>query len=174
MAWYDLIGSISELAERLKSYLWSWVDGIAKYWVQALGATKDYVQELYRAAIRYTDDWQKWLYNYINHVQDDLWKETALIWQRVGLIPVLTIDVIKGWVDPWINAAKSSAAELVNTAKSELQGIITSVTNRVTTAETWITEAPKWLLLQLEVQKEAVTGFIATNIELILDKVFKE
>jgi hypothetical protein len=174
MAWFDLIGSLSELANQLKDYLWSWVDGIAKYWVQTLAATRDYVQSLYQASMSYIDDWKDWLYMYINQVQNDLWKEAGLIWDRIGALPVITIEVVKGWVTPWLETVKVYAENLVSNLGQIYDRIITELMGRISRIEQWVVDSPDWLISTLYTQKDRVEAFIANYFEEILDRIFKE
>lgn len=148
-------------------------------WINsALNTAKSYAYGLY------TSVWE-----YASQISDDLWNETGLIWDRVGEIPVLTETVIKGWVTPWIDAAKDYALELVNDVIDFFDPMIDSIDRAISvltawkedivdvalsTFEEWITNAPTWFTTQLDASKDKIVGFIIDRFEYILDQVFKE
>jgi len=132
----------------------------------------------------YTSVWE-----YASQISTDLWHETALIWDRIGEIPVLTKDTIQGWVTPWIEAAKDYALGLVNDAIDIYDGLINTLNNTVDSLEewkedyvdvtlstltTWITNASGWFSVQLDSSKDKIVGFIIDRFEYILDQVFTE
>jgi len=148
-------------------------------WINAaLNIARSYAYELYDH-----------VWNYASQIADDLWKETALIWARVGEIPVLTKDVIKGWVTPWINSAKDYALDLVNDVIDVFDAIIDDIDVAISYLQewkedvvdvklsefsTWITNASGWFSVQLDRSQDKIVKYIIDKFEYILDQVFKE
>jgi len=129
------------------------------------------------------------VWSYASQISTDLWHESSLIWDRIGAIPVLTKDVIEGWVTPWIKAAKDYALDLVNDVIDIFDPLINALDVAVITLEgwkeevvdvtlsqfsTWIVNAPSWFSVQLESSKDKIADFIIDRFEYILDEVFKE
>lgn len=138
----------------------------------------DYAYNLYTSA-----------WNYASQISSDLWNETTLIWQRIGEIPVLTYDVVVGWITPLIEAAKVYALNLVNNVIDTFDPIVSALGNAISNLEswkedyvdkkltelsTWVTNASGWFSVQLETSKDKIVGFIIDRFEYILDQVFKE
>lgn len=128
-------------------------------------------------------------WDYASQISKDLWKETKLIWDTVGEIPVLTYDVVVGWINPLIDAAKVYALNLINdvidvfdpiisgldTVVSNLQSWKDNVVDvKLSELSTWITNASGWFSVQLDSSKDKIVGFIIERAEYILDQVFKE
>jgi len=166
------------IIDDIKDTVMGWINS-------ALNTAKSYAYSLYES-----------VWNYASQISSDLWKETGLIWDRIGAIPVLTKDVVKGWVDPWIRSAKDAVTALLDSAEIRLENLIEGAKkyaeNLVTDAikvydviiselqlqinkfEQWIKDSPEWLITLLYTEHLRVIEFIADFAEDILDKVFTE
>lgn len=161
-----------------------------------MGIIDDIKDAVFEWIYSVTDPIKEWIYdlyisvwNYASQISTDLWRETGLIWDRIGEIPVLTEDVIRGWVTPWIEAAKDYALDLVNDVIDIYDTLIESINNTIESLEewkedvvdvklteysTWITNASGWFSVQLDSSKDKIVSFIIDRFEYILDQVFKE
>jgi len=137
----------------------------------------------------YTSVW-----DYASQISTDLWKEIGLIWNKIGAIPVLTKDVVKGWVDPWIKTAKDAVTALVDTAIESFDALIDGakeyaenlvndtikvydalikdLTTQINKFEQWIKDSPEWLITLLYTEHVRIVEFLADFAEDILDQIF--
>ena len=174
MAWYDIISDIGELAELLKSYLWSWVYDTARYAIESIGITYSYFTEW----VNYLKDNTLYYYErskeYAEGLSEEIWHETDLIWDKIGAIPVLTKDVVTGWVTPLIENVKVYAEDLVNDVITVYDVLIKDLTTQINKFEQWIKESPEWLITLLYAEHVRIVEFIADFAEDILDRIFTE
>lgn len=129
----------------------------------------------------YNDGW-----NYASQISKDLWKETDLLWDKLGVIPVLTYDVIKGWVDPLLEDLKAYGELLVTDAIDILSDCIHSaevtldtvndyldgVKPKIVSFSIWFTTRDVWFENKIVGYKEVVLEWVVDRFEWILDKVF--
>lgn len=164
------------IIDEIKDTVMGWIN-------TALYTAKSYAYGLYTS-----------VWDYASQISTDLWKETGLIWDRIGAIPLLTKDVIEGWVKPLINTAKNSVIGLLNVAVDRLEGLIegakayaeTLVNNAIAVYDTiiielqgqvnkmeqWIKDSPEWLITLLYTEHVRIVTFIADYAEEILDMLF--
>ena len=131
----------------------------------ASGSASDWVDEIIQDISDLTDDALTWV--------NELWDETDLIWDKIGTIPVLTEEVIKGWVSPWITTAKEALKNALDAAITTINTTITNLTTQLTTVTNWISNAPTWFTTQLEAAKDKVIGWIEDSFILIVEKVME-
>ena len=131
----------------------------------ASGSASDWVDEIIEVVSDLTSNTLTWV--------KELWDETDLLWEKIGAIPVLTIEVIKSWVDPWIKTAKDAVLSVLDAAVTTINTTITNITTQLTTVTDWIADAPTWFNSQLDNTKGKVVGWIEDSFILILEKVME-
>ena len=131
----------------------------------ASGSASDWVDEIIEDVSDLTSNTLNWI--------KELWDETDLLWERIGAIPVLTIDVIRGWVTPWINTAKETVESALAAAVEVIDSAIETLTTTLTTVTDWIEAAPTWFTEQLLEAKETIEGWIEDSLIVIVEKVME-
>jgi len=174
MAWYDIITDIGELAEQLKDYLWSWVYDTARYAIESIGITYSYFSEWVDYLVDNTLYYYERAKEYAEDLDTELWDDLDDVWDTISAIPVLTKDVVTGWVTPLIETVKVYAEGLVNDLIDVYDVIINDLTIQINKFEQWIKESPEWLITLLYTEHDKVVLFIADFAEDILDRIFTE
>jgi len=185
--WSDIFGFIDDI----KSALWGWVDDIAKYWVQRahywyniLNHTWDDVLDVGEKAKAYAE----WILG-------DVWREFNLVWERIGAIPVITQEVVLGWVNPLIEQAKEYAENFINDALKIVDVIITDIwkdiygiwdkvddiievkipdlDNLIHSALDWINGADDWIGRKIDEFQDRITGWVEDRFITIIEHVLE-
>jgi len=120
-------GDISGFIDNIKNALWSWVDDIARYWVGRAHEFYDILRHSWSDvldAVENAKAYAEWLLR-------DVWREFDRVWDRIGAIPVLTYDVVVGWVKPFIESARSYAEDIVSNALNVVDNLINDIWSNI-------------------------------------------
>jgi len=184
-------GDISGFIDNIKSALWGWVDDIARYWVQRAYEFYDILRyswdDVLDAAER-AKVYAEWLL-------DDVWNEFNLVWERIGAIPVITYDVILGWVNPLIEEAKIYAENFINNALLIVDDVIKDVwadiygiwnkiddildiklpdlNKSITDAWDWINNVDVWIDNKINEFKNRILGWVEESFITIVEHVLE-
>ena len=133
-----------------------------------------------KTASEFASGWADDIVNDVSNIIDDtlgwvseLWDETDLIWERIGAIPVLTIDTIKSWVMPWINSAISVLEDVINDALDTINNTISTISDNLSAVNEWIENAPGFINVHIDNAKDKILGWMEASFILILEKVLE-
>ena len=120
-------GDISGFIDNIKSALWSWVDDIARYWVQRAYEFYDILKHTWDDVLDAVENAKA----YAEYLLKDVWSEFDKVWTRISAIPVLTYDVIIDWVRPLFENAKSYAEDIVSDALGIVDNLVNDIWNNI-------------------------------------------
>ena len=123
VTWSDISGLIDDI----KSALWSWVDDIARYWVQRAYEFYDILKHTWDDVLDAVENAKA----YAEYLLKDVWSEFDKVWTRISAIPVLTYDVIIDWVRPLFENAKSYAEDIVSDALGIVDNLVNDIWNNI-------------------------------------------
>ena len=185
--WDDFLGFIDDI----KSELWDWVDDIAKYWVQRAYYWFDILYHSWDDVL----DAVETAYSYAEWLLRDVWHEFDLVWQRIGAIPVITRDVVEGWVGPLVESARSYAENLISNAINVIDSVIDTIwndinsiwdnidnilnvtipdiKNSIQSAWDWINNVDNWIDNKINEFRERIEGWIEESFITIIEHVME-
>jgi len=192
ITWSDISGFI----ENIKSALWSWVDDIARYWVQRAYEFYDILRHSWSDvldAVEKAKAYAEWLLS-------DVWTEFDRVWKRIGAIPVITYDVVVGWVQPFFENAKSYAEDIVSDVLNVVDNLVRDIwsniskvwdriddiltvqipdlRNSIQSAWDWINNVDNWIESKINEFKDRILGWVEesfiTIVEHVLDMEIKK
>ena len=131
----------------------------------ASGSASDWTDEIIQDVSDLTSNTLTWI--------SELWDETDLLWARIGAIPVLTIDVIRGWVIPWINTAKESMESALNAAVDVINTSIDTISDNLSIVNDWIENAADFVNDSIDNSKDKVIGWIEDSFIMLVEKVME-
>lgn len=131
----------------------------------ASGSASDWVDEIIRDVTDLTDDALTWV--------NELWVETDLIWEKIGAIPVLTIDVIKSWVMPWINTVKDTLESALEVAVDTINDAISTINDNLSVVNEWIENVAAIINVCIDNSKDKILGWVEDSFILIVEKVME-
>jgi len=123
VTWSDISGFIDDI----KSALWSWVDDIARYWVERAYEFYDILRHSWSDVLDAVENAKA----YAEYLLKDVWSEFDKVWTRISAIPVLTYDVIIDWVRPLFENAKSYAEDIVSDALGIVDNLVNDIWNNI-------------------------------------------
>jgi len=188
MTWWDgFLGFIDDI----KRELWGWVDNIAKYWVQRAHEWYDILRHSWDDVLDAVESAK----SYAELLLSDVWSEFNKVWERIGAIPVITYDVVKGWVTPLIESAKVYLENLLNNAIDVIDGIINTIwsdinniwdnidnilnvtipdiKNSIQSAWDWINNVDNWIDNKINEFRERIEGWIEESFITIIEHVLE-
>ena len=192
VTWRDISGFIDDI----KSALWSWVDDIARYWVERAYEFFDILRHTWKDVLDAVEDakaYAEWLLR-------DVWNEFDRVWERIGAIPVITYDVVVEWVKPLFESTKSYAEDIVSDALSIVDNMVNDIWNNIDNvwdsinnifnvqipdlrssiqaAQDWINNIDNWIDNKINEFRDRILGWIEegfiTIVEHVLDLEVKE
>jgi len=186
-----LLDDILDIIDDIKRALWSWVDDIAKYWVQRAHYWYDILKHSWDDvldAVEGAKSYAEWLLT-------DVWSEFNKVWERIGAIPVITYDVVKGWVTPLIENAKVYLENLLNNAIDVIDNVINDIwrnvnniwdniddilnvkipnlTTLIQSALDWINNVDDWIDNKINEFRERIEGWIEESFITIIEHVLE-
>lgn len=131
----------------------------------ASGNASDWVDEIIEDVSDLTDDVLTWI--------SELWGETDLIWTKIGTIPVLTIEVIRDWVTPWITTAKEAVEATLEAAVEVINNRISIINDNLSILNEWIENAADAINEYIDNSKDKIIGWIEDSFIVIVEKVME-
>ncbi|UYL65063.1 MAG: hypothetical protein QIT46_gp11 [Methanophagales virus PBV305] len=187
ITWSDISGFIDDI----KSALWSWVDDIARYWVQRAYEFYDILKHTWDDildAVERAKSYAEWLL-------EDVWNEFDRVWERIGAIPVITYDVVVGWVKPFFEHTKSYAEDIVSNALKTVDNLVNDIwkdiskvwdriddiltiqipdlRNNIQNALNWIGNVDNWIDNKINEFRERIEGWIEESFITIIEHVME-
>lgn len=129
-----------------------------------------------RYASSWCDDTDTELSNTFNSALrwvNELWRETDRIWRRIGAIPILTKDVIIGWVMPYIEYVKRYAENLVSNTIRVFDAVIIDIIRDINTLNDWIANSADIINERIDKSKDKVLGWIEDSFISIIERVME-
>jgi len=189
-------GDISEFIDNIKRALWGWVDDIAKYWVQRAYEFYDILRHSWSDVLDVVENAKA----YAEYLLRDVWSEFDRVWERIGAIPVITYDVVIGWIKPFFESAKSYAENIISDALNVVDNIINDIwsdidnvwdsindiftvqipdlRSNIQSAWDWINNVDNWIDNKINEFKDRILGWVEesfiTIIEHVLDMEIKK
>ncbi len=189
-------GDISGFIDNIKSALWGWVDDIARYWVQRAYEFYDILKHTWDDVLDAVENAKA----YAERLLSDVWAEFDRVWERIGAIPVITYDVVVGWVKPFFENAKSYAEDIVSDALSIVDNLISDIWSNIDkiwdsindifnvqipdlkgsiqSAWEWINNVDNWIDNKINEFKDRILGWVEegfiTIVEHVLDLEVKK
>jgi len=182
-------GDISGFIDDIKSALWSWVDDIARYWVERAYEFFDILRHTWKDVLDAVEDakaYAEWLLR-------DVWNEFDRVWERIGAIPVITYDVVVGWVKPLFESAKSYAEDIVTNTLNIVDNLINDIWNNIDSvwdrindifnvqipdlrssiqlAWEWINNVDNWIDSKINEFKDRILGWVEQGFITIVEHV---
>jgi len=184
-------GDISEFIDNIKSALWGWVDDIAKYWVERAYEFYDILRHSWSDVLDAVENAKA----YAERLLSDVWTEFDRVWERIGAIPIITYDVVVGWVKPFFENAKSYAEDIVSDALSIVDNLISDIWSNIDTiwdsindifnvqipdlkssiqsAWKWINNVDNWIDNKINEFKDRIIGWIEESFVTIIEHVLE-
>jgi len=184
-------GDISGFIDNIKSALWSWVDNIARYWVERAYEFYDILRHSWSDVLDVVENAK----SYAEWLLSDVWGEFDRVWKRIGAIPVITYDVVVGWIKPYIESAKSYAEDIVSDALSIMDNLIRDIWNNIDnvrdninnifyvqipdlrnsiqSAINWINNTDNWIDNKINEFKDRILGWVEEGFITIVEYVLE-
>jgi len=184
-------GDISGFIDNIKSALWGWVDDIAKYWVERAYEFYDILRHSWSDVLDAVENAKA----YAERLLSDVWTEFDRVWERIGAIPIITYDVVVGWVKPFFENAKSYAEDIVSDALSIVDNLISDIWSNIDTiwdsindifnvqipdlkssiqsAWKWINNVDNWIDNKINEFKDRIIGWIEESFVTIIEHVLE-
>ncbi|RLG68991.1 MAG: hypothetical protein DRO11_08330 [Methanobacteriota archaeon] len=184
-------GDISGFIDNIKSALWSWVDDIARYWVQRAYEFYDILKHTWDDVLDAVENAKA----YAEYLLKDVWSEFDKVWTRISAIPVLTYDVIIDWVRPLFENAKSYAEDIVSDALGIVDNLVNDIWNNIDnvwdsindifnvqipdlrnsiqSVWEWINNADNWIDNKINEFKDKILGWVEESFITIVEHVLE-
>ena len=184
-------GDISGFIDNIKSALWSWVDDICKYWVQRAYEFYDILRYSWSDVLDAVENAKA----YAERLLSDVWNEFDKVWERIGAIPVITYDVVIGWIKPFFESAKSYAEDIVSDALSIVDNLVNDIWSNIDkvwdrindifnvqipdlkssiqSAWEWINNVDNWIDNKINEFKDRIIGWIEESFVTIIEHVLE-
>ena len=172
------------------------MDDIARYWVQRAYEFYDILRHSWSDvldAVEKAKAYAEWLLS-------DVWTEFDRVWKRIGAIPVITYDVVVGWVQPFFENAKSYAEDIVSDVLNVVDNLVRDIwsniskvwdriddiltvqipdlRNSIQSAWDWINNVDNWIESKINEFKDRILGWVEesfiTIVEHVLDMEIKK
>ena len=184
-------GDISGFIDNIKSALWDWVDDIARYWVERAYEFYDILRHSWNDVLDAVEEAKA----YAEYLLKDVWSEFDKVWERMGAIPVITYDVVVGWVKPFIENAKSYAEDIVSDALNVVDNLVNDIwtnidnvwdsindifnvqipdlRNSIQSAWEWINNIDNWIDNKINEFRDRIIGWIEESFIMIIEHVLE-
>jgi len=182
-------GDISGFIDNIKSALWDWVDDIARYWVERAYEFYDILRHSWNDVLDAVEEAKA----YAEYLLKDVWSEFDKVWERMGAIPVITYDVVVGWVKPFIENAKSYAEDIVSDALNVVDNLVNDIwtnidnvwdsindifnvqipdlRNSIQSAWEWINNIDNWIDNKINEFRDRIIGWVEESFVMIIEHV---
>ena len=184
-------GDISGFIDNIKSALWGWVDDIAKYWVERAYEFYDILRHSWSDVLDAVENAKA----YAERLLSDVWTEFDRVWERIGAIPIITYDVVVGWVKPFFENAKEYAEDVVSDALNVVDSLINDIWSNIDkvwdsindifnvqipdlkssiqSAWKWINNVDNWIDNKINEFKDRIIGWIEESFVTIIEHVLE-
>jgi len=182
-------GDISSFIDNIKSALWDWVDDIAHYWVERAYEFYDILRHSWSDVLDAVEEAKA----YAEYLLKDVWNEFDKVWERIGAIPVITYDVVVGWIKPFIENVKSYAEDIVSDALNVVDNLINDIWSNIDTiwdsinnifnvqipdlkssiqsAWEWINNVDNWIDNKINEFRDRIIGWVEESFVMIIEHV---
>jgi len=103
----------------------------------------------------------------------ELWEETERIWDRIGAIPILTKDVIIGWIEPLMEDIRRYAEHLLSNTISVFDGLIKDITRDINSFQDRFDALPTWFEERLNNAKNKILLWVEDSLITIIERVME-
>jgi len=184
-------GDISSFIDNIKSALWDWVDDIARYWVERAYEFYDILRHSWSDVLDAVEEAKA----YAEYLLKDVWNEFDKVWERIGAIPVITYDVVVGWIKPFIENVKSYAEDIVSDALNVVDNLVNDIwtnidnvwdsindifnvqipdlRNSIQSAWEWINNIDNWIDNKINEFRDRIIGWIEESFIMIIEHVLE-
>ena len=182
-------GDISSFIDNIKSALWDWVDDIARYWVERAYEFYDILRHSWSDVLDAVEEAKA----YAEYLLKDVWNEFDKVWERIGAIPVITYDVVVGWIKPFIENVKSYAEDIVSDALNVVDNLVNDIwtnidnvwdsindifnvqipdlRNSIQSAWEWINNIDNWIDNKINEFRDRIIGWVEESFVMIIEHV---
>ena len=184
-------GDISSFIDNIKSALWDWVDDLARYWVERAYEFYDILRHSWSDVLDAVEEAKA----YAEYLLKDVWNEFDKVWERIGAIPVITYDVVVGWIKPFIENVKSYAEDIVSDALNVVDNLVNDIwtnidnvwdsindifnvqipdlRNSIQSAWEWINNIDNWIDNKINEFRDRIIGWIEESFIMIIEHVLE-